>query len=376
LAAAVGSLHAKEYVVGDLNESNVLVTSSALVTLIDVDSFQVTARPAGQPPRVYRCPVGKVEYTAPELQGKDFASIDRSAEHDRFALGVLIFQLLMDGNHPFRGRWLPAGAPPELPAKIASGYFPYRKQRRGKIVPPLGAPPLEALHPGVAKLIRRCFVDGHKDPRRRPTAEEWRDALERAAAAGVRSTPTVAPPRPLPRLPKVRGRPRQGPPRSAPPRPAPIQPPRPAPIPRPPRRRDGGPRWLRRTLAICAVSALVWLGVSLSGGDFDLLSRETRSTVPIVFGTDDETPTPPSKPRVILEIVCCTDNNISVAVRREPGWHINHQGAEFVVDGTQVLLLDDPRMVAGEAWYRVRVLSSGHEGWVADSQVRAPIQAR
>jgi hypothetical protein len=33
-------------------------------------------------------------------------------------------------------------------------------------------------------------------------------------------------------------------------------------------------------------------------------------------------------------------------------------------------------MVDGQAWFRVRVLSNGHEGWVADSQVRAPIEAR
>ncbi|MDQ4078058.1 MAG: hypothetical protein M3220_17645, partial [Chloroflexota bacterium] len=41
LAYVLGILHEQGYIVGDLNESNILVTPSALVTLIDVDSFQV-----------------------------------------------------------------------------------------------------------------------------------------------------------------------------------------------------------------------------------------------------------------------------------------------------------------------------------------------
>jgi DNA-binding helix-hairpin-helix protein with protein kinase domain len=49
LAAAMRALHESEYVVGDLNESNVMVTPSALVTLIDTDSFQVVRRVGAKP---------------------------------------------------------------------------------------------------------------------------------------------------------------------------------------------------------------------------------------------------------------------------------------------------------------------------------------
>ena len=44
LAAALRALHESDYVIGDLNESNVMVTPSALVTVIDADSFQVLRR--------------------------------------------------------------------------------------------------------------------------------------------------------------------------------------------------------------------------------------------------------------------------------------------------------------------------------------------
>ena len=94
LAAAVRVVHAHGYVIGDVNESNVLVKENGLVTLVDTDSFQVREAQNGH---VFRCPVGTPQFTPPELQNKPFASIDRAPENDRFGLAVLIFQLLMEG---------------------------------------------------------------------------------------------------------------------------------------------------------------------------------------------------------------------------------------------------------------------------------------
>ena len=55
------------YVVGDLNESNILVKSSALVSLIDIDSFQVQERNGGQM-ITYACR-WLSQNIPPELQG-------------------------------------------------------------------------------------------------------------------------------------------------------------------------------------------------------------------------------------------------------------------------------------------------------------------
>ena len=184
LAGALGALHEHEYVVGDLNESNVLVTPSALVTLIDTDSFQVQ-EPAQGRIIVYPCPVGKLEYTAPELQGAHFDASMRRWEHDAFALGVLAFQLLMEGNHPFRARWLKPGEPPPLEARIKRGYFPYMAEKDGgdwPVEPAPGVPPLDILHPELVWLLRRCFVEGHAQPSRRPAAREWEKSLAAAEA--------------------------------------------------------------------------------------------------------------------------------------------------------------------------------------------------
>ena len=168
LSAVVTALHDKGYVIGDLNESNVLVTDRALVTLVDCDSIQV------QNGRVmYRCMVGKGEYTPPELQGKVFEKINRSKHHDAFALSVLLFLLLMEGVHPFSGVYVPAGEPPGLLENIRSKRSPYLKSKDLKpmpISPSFGALPI---------TLQQCFKRAlGARPCWRPSAGAWLRELE------------------------------------------------------------------------------------------------------------------------------------------------------------------------------------------------------
>ncbi len=185
LASALGALHSAGYVVGDLNEGNVLVTPRTLVTLIDVDSFQVEERRGGKIV-IHPCPVGRAEYTAPELQGQSFIGTYRRPEHDAFGLAVLIFQLLMNGSHPFRGQWLGAGEPPPLEEKIARGLFPWAGL--AQVGPPAGAYPWEGLHPELAAAFLRCFVEGQGQPALRPGAEAWAEVLA-VAEGDLRACP-------------------------------------------------------------------------------------------------------------------------------------------------------------------------------------------
>lgn len=176
LAAALGALHNKGYVVGDLNESNVLVTPTAMVSLIDTDSFQVQERRDTQIV-FYPCPVGKPDYTPPELQGLSFRDVVRQPDHDLFGLAVLVFQLLMEGSHPYRSRWLGSGDPPQLEEKISKGWFPYANPVPQLIAPPTSRSNLDVLHPDLSALMLRTFKDGHQNPRLRPRADEWEKAL-------------------------------------------------------------------------------------------------------------------------------------------------------------------------------------------------------
>lgn len=182
IAAAMGALHARGYCVGDVNESNILVSDTALVTLVDTDSFQVRDLHTGQ---IYRCGVGKPEFTPPELQGKNFGQIDRAPEHDLFGLAVLIFQLLMEGTHPFSGIYQGAGDPPPYAARIASGHFTYSLARRVPYLPTPIAPGWDILHPTLRQLFLHCFEDGHNSPKLRPSAQTWQAALKEAENALV-----------------------------------------------------------------------------------------------------------------------------------------------------------------------------------------------
>ncbi len=207
LAAAVELVHAHGHIIGDLNESNVLVTQTALVTLVDTDSFQIrygttTPRPQnwlGVSPslQLYRCGVGKAEYTPPELQGVDFKGVDRTSQHDNFALAILIFNLLMDGFHPFAGvLTTPASVGRVDLYGIKHGLFPYLHrgpdgsnsgQNNGPLVvqPPPNAPAFAQLYPSLQEAFRRTFADGHAHPERRVSAKEWKKILHEAEAALV-----------------------------------------------------------------------------------------------------------------------------------------------------------------------------------------------
>jgi WD40 repeat protein len=180
LTTAVGALHKVGYVIGDVNESNVLVSETALVTLVDTDSFQVRDPASGL---VYRSPVGKAEFTPPELQGKVFSEIDRLPEHDLFGLAVLLFQLLMEGTHPFAGIYTGPGEPPPIEARILAGHFPYGAGKQTPYRPMPAALPLGTLPPPVRQLFIRCFITGFRNPPARPQTQEWQEALKVAEAA-------------------------------------------------------------------------------------------------------------------------------------------------------------------------------------------------
>jgi len=170
-------LHSRGYVIGDLNESNILVGETALVSLVDTDSFQV---PDPRNGRVYRCRVGKPEFTPPEMQTIKFDWIDRKPEHDLFGLSVLLFQLLLEGIHPFAGRHTGKGEPPTLEERIATGSFPYSPARHADTLPIATAPGFEILDQRLREFFLECFIGGHSTPRRRPEAQAWQAALQQA----------------------------------------------------------------------------------------------------------------------------------------------------------------------------------------------------
>ncbi|MFN8444286.1 MAG: hypothetical protein U0175_26120 [Caldilineaceae bacterium] len=183
LAIVLAGLHSSGYVMGDVNQKNILVNPQALVTLVDADSFQVR----DQQGTVYRCPVGVPEYTPPELQDKVLAQTDRQPAQDCFGMSVLLFQLLMEGYHPFTGRPIATSVADVSQLClycIRWGIFPYESNR--EVQPPPGAPSFFWLHPDLQQLFIATFLLGRLTPEMRPNALAWARALERAEESLVR----------------------------------------------------------------------------------------------------------------------------------------------------------------------------------------------
>ena len=171
LAQAMASIHAKNYVIGDVNEHNALFNSNALITIIDCDSMQVIDQ---QTNTVFPCLVGVPEMTAPELQGVDFSKVAhaRTQDSDVFALAIIIFKLLMEGFHPFQG--VAVGKEPNREQAhvycIQHQIFPYVTGQR--YMPPPVAPGFLTLPAMLRQLFVRTFVET-----KRPSAQEWAKAL-------------------------------------------------------------------------------------------------------------------------------------------------------------------------------------------------------
>ena len=170
LSSALELVHHAGHVVGDFNEANILARPNGLLTFIDTDSFQISDGTG----RIYRCGVGRPEMIAPEIQGKEGGEFDWNVEHDRFALAVHLFYLLV-GVHPFNGV-LTSGAQVESidVHLIRAGVFPYCPNSVAK-PPPKAVKHYERLAPGLRNEFERTFVAGNSDPSKRlPAAEWWR----------------------------------------------------------------------------------------------------------------------------------------------------------------------------------------------------------
>ena len=184
LCVAINAVHNINQVCGDLNPKNIKVDpDKSTVTLVDTDSYHIY-----DGSHTYRCEVGLPEYLAPEIQSKLRGGVTLATANlptftkatDLFALAVHIFALLMNGCHPFscavQNTNKASVAAPQPLENIRDGFFPFYDKRAGVTIP-VYAPDYNMLPQGIQNLFKKAFVDGHKNPSIRPTAEEWYNEL-------------------------------------------------------------------------------------------------------------------------------------------------------------------------------------------------------
>ena len=173
IARAFATVHDAGRVIGDVNHANLMISKDAMVKLIDCDSFEITDGRSYFP-----CLVGVPTYTPPELQGKSFAGVRRTAQHDAFGLAVLLFHMLFLGRHPFSGIFRQGKGDKTVEDAIRELRFGYSADTALTEMDQLPwIPRLTAFPPDIGGLFLRAFgkegVSG-----RRPTAHEWIPALE------------------------------------------------------------------------------------------------------------------------------------------------------------------------------------------------------
>ena len=184
LARLVADLHEAGYVVGDLKQENLWADQDGHVGISDVNSFQFT-----DGAEFFPCRAKSPGYTAPE--GIDDSAAVLDAASDNFVLAVLIYQLLMDGMHPFYGQ--PGDASPYLSVDDNVRHGRARIVQPDLVRVPPWAPPLTTLPRHIRALFRQCFDEqGRRIRKVRPSASEWVTALDQARAASqLQSCPRV-----------------------------------------------------------------------------------------------------------------------------------------------------------------------------------------
>lgn len=186
LCAIVSTIHEIKQVCGDFNPNNICIDLSdkGNLYLIDTDSFHIQYGGT-----LYRCSVGMTYYLPREIQqrmkGESLAVMKTptfTEDTDNFALAIHVFQLLMNGCHPFTMSKINLGDStvcPPVEDNILEGRSAFFSNNSGYAIP-VYAPPIDILPADLQILFRRAFVDSYtKGPNARPKAAEWCPVLKK-----------------------------------------------------------------------------------------------------------------------------------------------------------------------------------------------------
>lgn len=161
-ASALESVHDAGHYIGDINESNMFVSTDARVFLVDTDSAQIKDPKSGT---VYPCAVGKPEYTASEISKGSLKNHTRTKATDTFGFAVAAYQMILGGPHPSDGIYKGEDEAPSVPEKIRSGIFPGLDAANAQ---GMTLPPRIAIG-GVPSAVRSLLLEAlSPDPEKRP----------------------------------------------------------------------------------------------------------------------------------------------------------------------------------------------------------------
>ncbi len=187
ICAVIDAIHSAGYVFGDFNPRNIAIDmKTGMVAFLDTDSYHIVLDEKAN--KAYRCKVCLDGYVAPELLRRcESFKTDAYAnaplptftkETDNFALAVHIFRLIMNGFTPYNGIKMTDTVSSASPGvgnqavKRDSYCFKPGNKPQSVATPSLSEVPLK-----IGELFNRAFIDGKTDPKKRPSAREWYNAL-------------------------------------------------------------------------------------------------------------------------------------------------------------------------------------------------------
>lgn len=172
LAAAMAEMHRLKHFVVDVKPENIaMFKETGLLCLLDNDSFSI----AGERRR-FPATALTSGYIAPEvLANRLLPAAVITDWHDRFALAVLIFQVLNNGVHPFQGVPLFDTDEWSFDLCVEQGLYPYGVAPHPRVQPCVSS--VHATWPAsLREMFDRAFTSAQGS--KRPSAAEWRDALQ------------------------------------------------------------------------------------------------------------------------------------------------------------------------------------------------------
>jgi serine/threonine protein kinase len=169
IAKAVEALHStNHYIIGDLKPENIRVKSNGLVSILDLDSCQISDG-------------GQVRFQSkmntPKYNPPDAVTADKHKSWDYFILGVIFYEILC-GIHPFAGTTKYPYEHLNTPdLKIPEGLFPFGSKGSFYSVIALPHYKFKSLPSSVQDLFIVCFDKGIKSPGIRPNTIDWINIL-------------------------------------------------------------------------------------------------------------------------------------------------------------------------------------------------------
>lgn len=173
LSLLVADLHDHGHYFVDLKPQNIRVVLGAhVVTLLDCDGFSIS----GADGKRFPAALVSTDYISPEAY-REHLPLERLGEdQDRYALAVILFQLLNRGTHPFQGIIkVPGIVANTNDDKAAKGLYPH-----GMVPDVRIAPRPQSIHFLLDNSLRALFDAAFAgQPCARPNARDWANCLDR-----------------------------------------------------------------------------------------------------------------------------------------------------------------------------------------------------